>query len=288
MKIILLFIFLSKILLSNDNSIEYSLFAGDILKNKKLTKLIVKIVNKKLEENSDIHLKIKSYTNINEMKRKYKNAEINLLLLSTHAYFKNKVFFDTYSDGRFIHIVNESLYHKYYLIGNNSDENILDNLHEYTLNYEGVSEGSILWFKNYIYKNYKKKYKGSVKETKEINKTNSLVYSVFFKKKNLAVLREKQFLSLVEINPQIAKKIKIIKKSKEIFSDAITLTNKNMTEEERKKIVEVTADLSVLLDNMSFSSRLNISEFKEIPYAEKLKSENFYKEFFLNVEKYEN
>ena len=65
-----------------------------------------------------------------------------------------------------------------------------------------------------------------------LKKQASIVYKVFFKKNTFAVVPKVTYETVAELNPQIKRKVKILRKSKAIFVSLVGLFNKNMNKKD--------------------------------------------------------
>ena len=83
------------------------------------------------------------------------------------------------------------------------------------------------WIDYIVLEKYKKSMFKVFKKVVEIKRPQKLIFNIFFNKNELSVVSKKMYDDMVELNPQIKKKIEIIKKSKAIFLSGIGFSSKN-------------------------------------------------------------
>lgn len=287
MKFIFLTFIFATFLFSKHKPFEYSFYADVSINNNRHSNLLLKIANLQINKNKDLNINLKLYLDEEEVFSKFKDASIKLLFVSLLEYFKNRNTYDKYLDDIFVHKVNGSILQEYYLITNKDNVDVLDNLSEYIIGYESISSTSLVWFKTFAYKKYKKRYQDIVKNTITTNKANVLVTNVFFKKDYISIISKKHYDDLLEFNMQLKNKIKIIKKSKRIYIDAFTLANKNLTKEEKKRIKDVSLKIKILMSKMSFTFGGTLSGFYKINKTDLKVLEDIFLEYYKLVDKYE-
>jgi len=287
MRIVFVFVLLFSFVFSKNNEIEYSILINKNMVDLKTAKLIINVLNKQLALNEEINLFFKLYTNEKQTRKDFKSGKIRFLTVMPVEYFNNKKLYAKHSLNIQLATINNKALHTFYLIGNKKEKNILKNLAEYSIAYDAMAPLSLIWFKTLVYKNNKKAFKKVIHEAKAISKTNSLVHSVFFEKKKLSIISKSNYETVLELNPQVTKKVNIVKQTDEIFFYALTLTRKNDDKEEVKRFKELTMGVNFLLESFTFSSGGVFTGLKDLNTKDLLKSEKIYTDFLGLRKKYE-
>lgn len=288
MRIFLLLINIYILLLSDTKKIEFSVLAAENVVDTKSAQVVINILNKQIVKNDRFEFKFKLYGNPKETMKLYKNKELKILSVLPEEYFTNLQTYDKYTNDIFFSSVNNSAFHEYYVIANKEDKNIFKNLEKYTLNYDAMSPMAFTWFKTLFYEKKKKSFKKFENNTHAINRTSSLVHSVFFKKKNISVISKINFDTTVEVNPQIMKKIKILKKSKKIFIYAIVIIRKDILEDNKEVINDLTNDVNFILETISFGGSSFFSGLEKAKKSDLDETKNLFIKYEKLYKKYEN
>lgn len=287
MRIVFVLMIFFSFVFSKNNLIEYSILIDKNMVDKKTAKLIINVLNKQLNPKDEISLFFKLYTNEKKIRKDFKSGKIKFLTVMPIEYFNNKELYTKYSYSTQLATINKKAFHSFYLIANKQEKNILKNLSKYTVDYDAMSPLSLIWFKTLVYQNSKKEYSKVIKKSKAISKTNSLVHSVFFEKNKLSVISKADYETVLELNPQIKKRVKIIKQTDEIFFYALTIIRKNSNDEELKKFKELTKRFDFLIESISFTSGGVFSGLKKLNKNDLVNSEKLYHEYIRLKNKYE-
>ena len=145
-------------------------------------------------------------------------------------------------------------------------------------------ENSYIWYK-YIY--FKNKHKRT-NENKHLfeTKENKIIYSVFFNKNRLAIVTKVAYDVISELNPQLKKGIKIIKKSPAIFISFLGFNHISMSEQEKNTLYNVSKEINKFLGNSQLASSSKIGISKSFTHKKLNKLESFYKKYKIIEDKY--
>ena len=81
------------------------------------------------------------------------------------------------------------------------------------------------------------------------------------------------------MNPQVAKKLEIIKKSKDIFFTGIGFTRKNINPEFNETLEVITSDVNDIKRDMESISFINIQHVYPVVQSELSELDKLYKEY---------
>ncbi|MAD42471.1 MAG: hypothetical protein CL623_08790 [Arcobacter sp.] len=118
------------------------------------------------------------------------------------------------------------------------------------------------------------------------NKSNSLVLQTYFSKYDAAVVTSFEYDIMLELNPAIKKKIKILKSSPEIFPYLLILFNKNNTSENIKIFKEILNKFFASERKHELFDMLKIKDLSIIEKRDLDKLDEYYKEYLKSKSKY--
>jgi len=285
MKYLLLFFFITTQIYALDK-ISVGLFVQQI-ENKRNIQFVTNVVQKDINQNNKkINIFIKMYYDQERILQDFKNNKLKIMLLRSNFYFNNKnKLKDSYQHKWYLQFGKEK-YQQYYLIANrsaNTNDIFNDNNRYKVLHHIGYLNSS-LWFDYLRYKNTKTKKNNFSYEL--VSKFNKLSYKVFFDKNYLALINKNAYLTAIEINPQLKRRIKILKKSEAIFTTYIGFTNKSLSKREKKNIFELASNITKILDNSRIADRLDIRLIPSLDQDDFLELDNFFEEFIKSKKEY--
>ena len=257
MKLVFLFFLLSIQIYSKD-MVSVGLYVQEKV-NIKNVKFITSVVEKSINQNNEnVNITIKSYYNPKKILKDFKQNKVKVILLRSYFYFNNKNKLMGQFDTKWHLQFGKSKYQQYYLIANKdaNTKDIFNNKDSYSIITHAGYMNSLLWFDYLKYsKTKKKKKKFKYIFTKKFNQLSS---KVFFNKSNLSVLKKEDYESALELNPQLKKRIKILYKSKTIFSTYIAFTHKSLTKQEKKNIFDLAKNITRILDKSRITDSMEI------------------------------
>ncbi|NQY23866.1 MAG: hypothetical protein HRT41_07510 [Campylobacteraceae bacterium] len=257
MKLIFLFFILSIHLYAIDK-INVGLYVEEKV-NIKNIKFITSVVEKSINKNNEkINISIKSYYSPEKILKDFKENRLKVILLRSYFYFKNKNKILDDFDTKWHLQFGKSKYQQYYLIANNTanTSDIFNSKETYSIISHAGYMNSLLWFDYLKYSKTKKIQKKF--EYIYTTKFNKLSNKVFFNKNYLAVLKKEVYESAIELNPQLKRKIKILHKSKNIFSTYIAFTHKSLTKSEKNNLFQLARNITNILDKSRISDSITV------------------------------
>ena len=276
LKFICLFVFLVDL---NAKDINYGLVPKFIFSTPKEAKLSLKIWADEMKKNANLDIKIKFYEDENELLSDYSCGKLQIATLPASAYFKNKkiILENTRQLYTFTLDNNNNKFIQYYLIKNKNSKIKLNDLNEKSIYFKDSETSAKLWLDYLMLTKYNKRYKDIFTNEYSLKKQSSIIYKVFFKEYNFAVVPKVIFDTIVEMNPQINRKVKILAKSEAIFISLLGLVNNNLPIKDYNKLISMNLDKEyedirkeafeiasiksfILLDNKDLNSYENINK----------------------------
>lgn len=143
-----------------------------------------------------------------------KNSEDDCYYITTKEYFS---FFMSFDTKRFIVPVKKnSPYESFLLLVNKNARvgsiNELAHSSILILNNSRTDIGKI-WFQTYLYENQLGSVETFFGEIEQVEKLNEAILPVFFQKKGACLVTKEGFMTMVELNPQLAKQLVILAES---------------------------------------------------------------------------
>ena len=248
--------------------------------NIKNIKFITSVVEKSVNQNSkNANITIKSYYNPKKILKDFKQNKLKVILLRSYFYFNNKKKLSGLFDSKWHLQFGENKYQQYYLIANkdSNTKDIFNNKDRYTIITHAGYMNSQLWFDYLKYsKTKKKKKKFNYIYTK---KFNYLSNKVFFNKNYISVLKKEDYESALELNPQLKKRIKILYKSKTIFSTYIGFTHRSLSEHEKEDILDLSKNITRILDNSRFTDSMAVLLTPSVSEEDFLELDHFFSQY---------
>lgn len=280
MKKIFLLMFLSFYL--HADNMEIGILVKKFNNNNYLN-LVIKVIERNFDSTKS-KLNIKVYTKKNLILKDLKDSKLKGIIINPFTYFANKNIIDKYTNERWSLKFNKQEIEEYYLIANAKENNIMKNISKYKIITLDGLENSYIWYK-YIY--FKNKHKRT-NENKHLfeTKENKIIYSVFFNKNRLAIVTKVAYDVISELNPQLKKGIKIIKKSPAIFISFLGFNHISMSEEEKNTLYNVSKEINKFLGNSQLASSSKIGISKSFTHKKLNKLESFYKKYKIIEDKY--
>jgi len=228
-----IFIFLPLFMYSNEKfkNINVGYYSGintiPKYKNSK-TALIMWIDGFTKNIDKDINMKI--YNNRKDAINDYINFKINIIAISAHTYLLNKQKLDN-NTVNYWQLKRSEVkpYQKMYLIVNrDSNINTILDLKNKKIGIDRKNIFGKIFLEN-TYLNSSKKNADEIISSINYSESSSLLLKTYFSKYDAAVVSSFEYEVMLELNPAIKKKIKILKSSPEIFPHVIMLFHKNNT-----------------------------------------------------------
>ncbi|NQY20760.1 MAG: PhnD/SsuA/transferrin family substrate-binding protein, partial [Campylobacteraceae bacterium] len=241
LKFICLFVFLVDL---NAKDINYGLLPNFIFSTPKEARLSLEIWAAEMKKSANLDIKVKIYEEESELLSDYKKGKIQIATFPASVYFPNKksILKDTRQLYTFALDNNNNKFIQYYLIKNKKSKMKLNDLKEKNIYFKTSERSAKLWLDYLMLKKYNKKYQSIFTNEFSLKRQSSIVYKVYFKKYNYAVVPKVIYDTIVEMNPQISRKVEIIATSEPIFISLLGVVNNNLPIEDYKKLISMILD----------------------------------------------
>lgn len=246
--------------------------------NNNYLELIINVIEKNFQDkNHTIKVKIKIYKNKDLLFNDLRNEKLKGIIINPFIYFENKKIVHKLTKDRWSLSFNNQDTEEYYLLANAKEKNIFKNINKYKLITLDGLDNSYTWFKYLIYKN---KYKNiQEKDHLFFTKENKIIYNIFFNQKSLGVITKVAYDTMIELNPQLKKKVKIIKKSDKIFISFLGFSHFNITKEETEYLYSFSSKIKDFLGDSQLASTSNISISHSFDKHKIKKLEDFHRKY---------
>jgi ABC-type phosphate/phosphonate transport system substrate-binding protein len=280
---ILIFIFLPLFLYSNEKTEDINVAYYSGIDSKQLYKnsrsalnIWVNDFTKNIHKN--IHMNI--YTNRKNILNDYINYKMDIVAISAHSYLLNKKTYDDYSID-YWHLRRSEIrpFQMMFLVVNrDSNINSILDLKDKKIGIDIENKfGKIFFEKTYL--DSSKKNSDDIISKIEYNKSNSLLLKTYFSKYDAAVITSYEYEVMLELNPSIKNKIKILKSSPEIFPHILVLFHKDNTSKNMKTFKNT---LNRFFKNEQKEELFNILQIKDLSMSNKKSFDNlneYYQEY---------
>lgn len=290
MKFIILFILIVN--LSASEKFEYTsrfgfLYSGTVLSNFKDAR---NALSKWLKETAAEHngnVLVSFYPDSESLYKDFKQNKLDMVVLNLDFFFRNKNEIEMISDSYWTLLSNKVKHTQLYLISNKSSNiNSFKDIKGKTITIKDEDLTSEVWLdKNSLLVN-KKTYNKTLQDIKKVTKESTTILNVFFKKTDLAIVTKNTWDTMVELNPSVTKKVKVIEKSEKIHFPFIGVFSKNADKKGKKSFIELSKDVLSLDGGEQISELLKFDTLLWIENNELNKLEKYYQEYFDLKSKY--
>jgi len=282
-KLLLFFIFTffcqSTLYTKEQTIIINAFYGGDIDKvNYKDAKTAMDIWIKKLANKVGVSSKLLFYTDFSLLKQDIKDQKIDALILSPYSYLHHLQFCKKYFyQGWMKQEKDGKPFYKYVLL---SKKNIDDSKDEYMLHYYKYSKISKIIAQTYSWEHQKKFiFQQTATESKP-------VLNLFFGKCDYAIVKEKTWYLMQELNPQLSQTLQTVYTSPRIFQDLIALFSKHLNQKDRDAYYKAITSLTT---TPAGKQLMKLFKFNGLIYFKKdqlYPLEQYYKHYLQLKERY--
>lgn len=278
---------------ANEKTYEFSsifgfLQTGTILNRFKDARVAIKVWLEDIASSYGGELSLKFYDDNNTLYKDFAAHKVDMIVLNLPYYFENKTIIDKEAIEFWSIAMSKDKYIKYYLIALNSSKiNSFKDVKGKSISLTLNDSVSSIWIDKKSLERFKTSSKNIFSEVHPALKESSALLNVFFNKRDLAVVSKKTWDTMVELNPAIKSKIKIIDETKEKHLPFIGFFSKYADKKSIDAFFELSANLrdlngsSQVIDLLKFESiiKINKASLKEL--------ENYYKEYSKLKKKYQ-
>lgn len=290
---ILIVLFLSLSLYANTKPIKFEatfgfLSGGTLLASFKDARIAVRAWLEDIAYKYDGKLDVKFYDTSEELYTDLKNNKIQMAVLDLPFFFKNKKDIYENSSNFWSLTMNNTKFAQYYLITTkDSKYNGFKNIKDKKISLKEGNRVAYVWLdKNSLLSN-KKSAINILNEIKYERKESTVLLNVFFKKTDFAIVSKKTWDTMVELNPTISKKLKIIDESKKIHYPFIGIFSKKASSGSVYAFFNLSSDIKNLEGSEQIISMLKFDHIFKIDETTLEPLEKYYNEYFELKRKYE-
>lgn len=288
---ILIFLFLPFTLFSEETIIQKQLASHNDMTVK------MKYVNSKdallnwiqnFTNTTKLNVNLNIYNDYKEMFTDYDNNKIDILVFSPYSYIHNKDNIRKNSTNFwFMKKDRKYNFHKKYLIVNNSINNLSD-LKDTKIMINKANKISEMFLEKIYLEKVKKSAKKILKNVEFVN-NKSILLKTYFGVYKASIVDSYEYDTMLELNPTIIKKIKILEESPRIFNGMITSFHKNNTAKDMENYKEI---LNQVLKDKGKLELFNLLKIKSVESNDNISVnlnylENFYNDYLKAKKKYD-
>lgn len=284
MKYILFLLIFTSFLYSSNYNILIN--PKNFFKNERTSKLVLNVIEDTFNRNNkDQQISFQKYENNDLLLNDFFEQKSKVAVLSPNIYFKKEKEIKKNNIKIWSVDFNKNKLEQYYIIKNKNSKITLDNISSYTVNFrDGVLDARI-WFKSLIYEKYKKAYSNVISKENISAKRHKLAYMPFFSLNTASIISKSDFETICEINPQLKKKLVIIKRSKKIFLTLIGLAYVDIKDKDHYSLSKRFSRMN-LNDPREYNSLANNTKVYSLVNKDLFELRKFYKKYE-KLKKYE-
>lgn len=286
----LMFIFLPLFMYSNEKleniNIGYHNNINDIT-NYQNSRSALNIWVKDFAKNIYNDIDIKIYDNSETLISAYLEKKIDVIPIASYRYldYKKELDKNTINYFNLKRSVNNEYLKMYLIVNKNSKINKISDLKDKRIGIDILNEfGKIFLEKTYLDSN--KKNADNLISKVYNNNSNSLLLQTYFSKYDAAVITSFEYNTMLELNPAIKKKIKILKSSPRIFPYSLILFNKNIGEKKIKVLEKILKRFFSSEKKHELYDMLKIKAISPIEKKDLDKLDEYYKDYLKLKNKY--
>jgi len=249
-------------------TVNFGFYVNSILlSNEKETVLAIELWIKELMLSQEITVNLRIYDAIDVMIDDFlKDDKLQMMGFDSITYLKNKkVLMGEYQKLWTLRASKEE-YIQYYLIRTTQDKEENFELKDKNIAIKKGDLSAKMWLDTLSIKNFKKPYKKLVKSEVLVDQQSSAMLRVYFQNVDCAVVTKSTFEVMKELNPSVAKKIRIVKKSPKIFVSYVGLFSKKLSKDvisvfkKSQNEINMTPKGRLILDLLKVNKVVSIKE----------------------------
>jgi len=282
---------LTTFLFANDNPkyhLQFGfLYKGTILSSFKdarstLTKWITDTA---YTDNGDVT--VTYYADSESLYKEFKEDKLDMIILSLDYFFRNKDEIKKISNDYWTLTTKKEKFIQLYLLAiKDSNINSVKDIRNKTISIKEEDDSSKIWLDKESLSINKKPYKKVLKSVKYTSKKSTGILNVFFNKTDLAVVPKDTWETMIELNPAVKKKVKVIAKSEKINIPFIALFSKNANKIGKDSFFTFSKDGFDLAGGKQIASLLKYDTFYWLKQKDLKNLEVYFDEYFALEKKY--
>lgn len=229
--------------------------------------------------NVDVDLQFSLYEDLNSLETDLLNDKIDLIGLPIHEYFElsSADRFETVLTG----ISSDSKYEQFVLLVHEDSgiEDIEDAEGEKVfISSDPLSELMKIWLEVFLHKNGLPNSENFFSSLSAVEKESMAIYSLFFNKRDCALIKKTSFDITGELNPQIKSKLKVISLSPEFILNVVAI-KKGYDNKVKQFYINLSTGLHLVPEHKQVLDLFKMKEIVTINEDELLNVKELFKEF---------
>lgn len=242
-----------------------------------------------LDEEYNGHIEIKFYSNSKEAYTTFNSDDkLKMITVSSSYFFENRKNIENIASNFWTISYDDSKFVQYYLLGRKDlkFESFKD-LNNKIISIPQNNKAAHTWIdKNSLLSN-KKTYKKVIKKIENTENGKKALLNIFFEKSDFAVVSKDTWNKVLEQNPNIIKKIKVIKKSENLFIPLVGFFKKNEETLSLETFFSITDNKNLASKKEKIQKMLKINKIFKLTQDEINTLQEYYLEYFLLKKRYE-
>lgn len=256
---------------------------SSILSKFKDAKVVLKSWIETLSEKYNGDVEVKFYDKTSSLYEDFKNRKIDTAAVDLIFYFKNKNEIDKIGEKNWTLLVGEKRYKRYYLLGSKKKKlKGFNDLKNRTISLKNVDSNAKLWLDKESLENNKKISDKLLKKIIFAEKDRTVLLNLFFGKTDYAIVEEEAWKVMLQFNPSIKKKVKVLSKSPNIFLEFIGFFSKEADPRTSKVFFDAGKNLNTIKGSKTITEMLKFDSIYEVS-DDYLEETNIYFQEYFNL-----
>ena len=195
-------------------------------------KIAIKVwLNELANEDYDKEIVFDFYDTKEEILDKFSKGNVEYLTLNSMHYLENKGKLDPNIKDLYVFLGTKDDYISYVLVTKNSDKiKSIKDLKNRTLGVQKSEYMVLLYIDHTLLNSKLPVHQNFFSEIESYDKNSRVLMKLFFNKTDACIVPQHTWDMMCEMNPQIAKKLKVLDRSEKIFVPALSLVSKKMND----------------------------------------------------------
>ncbi|MGA1939540.1 PhnD/SsuA/transferrin family substrate-binding protein [Arcobacter sp. YIC-310] len=260
---------------------------GTILNRFKDARVAMKTWLEDIAESYEGKLTLRFYDNDRVLYNDFKKGKVEMIVLNLPFYFKYESEINKDAINLWSIAMSKDRYIKYYLItSKDSGIKSFKDIKNKSISINITDNVGSIWLDKNSLVYFKASYKDIFSEVHLASKESTALLNVFFKKRDLAVVTKKTWDTMIELNPGILDKIKIIEETKQKHLPFIGFFSKYANKTSIDTFFELSENLKELKGSRQIIELLKFDSVFKVEKNSLTGLKNYYREYEFLKKKY--
>lgn len=215
------------------------------------------------------------------------NESLDMVIVNLPMFFEHYDEIRAKSDSFWSIAYNEYKYKRYYLIARNeADMTSIKDVKNKVLTVQKKDSIAKVWIDKLALETFEQGIEKVTQQYIMQKEDSTAVLNVFFKTSDFAVISEMTWDTMVELNPAISKKLKIIEQSKPIHIPYIGFFSKKATPLNKEAFFELSADFQNLPRSSQIMTMLKFNRIFKVDEPAIAHLKTYFDDYFMLKQKY--